>query len=802
MNNPSTSSFRCGLAVFAAWLSAAPPARSAGIPDQVLTNFWYTDGYVYAVAETNGVVYIGGTFHYVGPETGPNAFLDPATGARDDSFPPVNGQIRTAVADGAGGWFIGGEFSMVGEEPRFGLAHILADKSVDPSWAPTAFPGTVSSIVLAGGTLYVAGSFFSLGDQPRSSIGAINAATGAVTPWNPAPTGFFVQMNSMTALGNTIYVAGTFNNIGGQARTNLAAIDATTGNALAAWNPFPNAAPLVLLASGGTVYAGGNFFRISGQNRTNFAALDATTGNLLPGPNAVGGAVNGFGLSGNTLYLGGFFSSLGGVSRAGLGAIDITSGNVTSWNPGSGVVGNLTPSVFSIGIAGNTVYVGGTFTLVGGEPRLRIAALDGTSGNALPGFNPGANNVVRQVIPVGTRVIASGDFSSIDGVKRNNIAALNALTGAATAWNPGSQFGGGVNSIAVSSSAIYVGGTFTNMGGQIRHGLAALDPATGAATSWNPAPAPAPNSVNSFSALLLSGTTLYAAGSAINAGRTNAAAFDTVSGAVTAWNPFPNSLVNTLVLGNGVIYAGGAFTRIGGIQMSNLAALDPITGTATPWNPRVDRQVYALTVHGNTVYAGGLFRRIGGISRTNFAAVDVITGNAVDFPNPEYSFAGGGVYAVALLGTNSLLVGGASFDDVGGFLGAKLLELELATGNRTDWAPAPERVGAPSGSDFVRAITVGTDKIYIGTDLPGGFVAYAQPGAPPPPPRLTMPMANGGSFQFRLLGEDGIAYTVEGSDDLGFWQFIDMVTPVDGFIDVTDPNASSFNQRIYRAYAP
>src|SRR5262245_1007517 len=208
------------LPVLLAFLWSASVAPGAAIMNNVSSNFWYPDGYVYAISQTNGVVYIGGDFHYVGPYTGPAAFLDPATGARDDEYPQVNGQILAAVPDGAGGMFIGGDFSMVGEEVRFNLAHILADKTVDTNWNAGAF-GRVSTLLLIGETLYVGGSFFSLGGLQRTALGAVSASSGGVTPWNPSPfpPG---QINALASIGNAIYVAGAFFSIGGQNRTNLA----------------------------------------------------------------------------------------------------------------------------------------------------------------------------------------------------------------------------------------------------------------------------------------------------------------------------------------------------------------------------------------------------------------------------------------------------------------------------------------------------------------------------------------------------------------------------------------------------
>ena len=65
-----------------------------------------------------------------------------------------------------------------------------------------------------------------------------------------------------------------------------------------------------------------------------------------------------------------------------------------------------------------------------------------------------------------------------------------------------------------------------------------------------------------------------------------------------------------------------------------------------------------------------------------------------------------------------------------------------------------------------------------------------------------MPAWANGSFQFRLLGTDGITYYIESTDDLAIWQPLDIVTTTGGVADVIDPIASYFTQRFYRAYAP
>ena len=295
--------------------------------------------------------------------------------------------------------------------------------------------------------------------------------------------------------GSTVYAGGSFGMINGLPRSNIAAIDNSTGQATS-WNPSASGPINALAASGSTVYAGGNFTSIGGQPRNNIAALDASTGTAMGwNPNATcstGSCVDALAVSGSTVYAGGWFSSIGGQPRNSIAALDAASGNATSWDASTGIAGS---NVRAIAVSGSTVYAGGGFSSIGGQPRKGIAALDASSGHATS-WNPNATcsnlslcNVVTALAVSGSTVYAGGEFNSMGGQLRSHIAALDASTGNATSWNPGAygdHNGQEVAALAVSGSTVYAGGWFTSIGGQYRPQIAALDASTGEATSWNP----------------------------------------------------------------------------------------------------------------------------------------------------------------------------------------------------------------------------------------------------------------------------------------------------------------------------
>jgi len=57
-------------------------------------DFWVPDGPVNAVVETNGVIYIGGLFGYVSPNSGTGGAFDLLSGASVPGFPRFAGAIE------------------------------------------------------------------------------------------------------------------------------------------------------------------------------------------------------------------------------------------------------------------------------------------------------------------------------------------------------------------------------------------------------------------------------------------------------------------------------------------------------------------------------------------------------------------------------------------------------------------------------------------------------------------------------------------------------------------------------------
>src|SRR5439155_22029369 len=183
-------------------------------------------------------------------------------------------------------------------------------------------------------------------------------------------------------------------------------------------------------------------------------------------------------IDGNTVYLGGFFRSVGGQPRSYIAAVDARTGAVTEWNP------NAEQGVYALAVAGNTVLAAGLFKNIGGQPRNSIAALDAGTGLAtdwVANTNPRAH--VYSLAVLGDTVFVGGDFTAINRQPRGTLAALDLATGAVVDWDPNPSFIQWVGltpdpavvwSLTALGNTLFAGGWFTTLGGIPASCLAAI----------------------------------------------------------------------------------------------------------------------------------------------------------------------------------------------------------------------------------------------------------------------------------------------------------------------------------------
>lgn len=314
---------------------------------------WFVDGRVLVQPDVPGTTY-------------PLYALDAAT------LQPSSGWTNTTAALTSWPPFVAGGYLFT-QGPSGPVRRDSITGSVDPAWQP---PPALHWASADGSRILVQG-----GDGYRS----LNPVTGAVEDWTvnafggPGPT----------PLGQAIAL-GRVQGVNGVRRDSVAAINASTGELL----PLN---PLTSLASGyvGAMSATATHLYLNIFNPASHVvrvALDTgivdPTWDLKPF-----GAVHAMAATDSTLYLGGNFTSLSGllggaaivpVARAGAAAVDLTGLTIAPWNPNVGDQANGIHNnhIKAMALTGDSAYLGGTFTTVGGQPRGGFARVD-LSGGAL-----------------------------------------------------------------------------------------------------------------------------------------------------------------------------------------------------------------------------------------------------------------------------------------------------------------------------------------------------------------------------------------------------------------------------------
>ncbi|MCZ3385432.1 MAG: PKD domain-containing protein [Actinomycetia bacterium] len=250
----------------------------------------------------------------------------------------------------------------------------------------------VTTVTLAGGLL-----------NPVGVAGAAPAdeQLASTNPQNDTPRVLDGRVQAITRVGDTVLVGGTFTQVQEAApnspvlpRSGLFAFDANTGLVSTSFNPqllsSPGSTPgvdaLAVTASGQGVYVGGDFRTINGSGPARLQAIKLDDGAKLTtfANSAFNSRVYDLKLAGDRLYVAGSFTSVGGTTRRGLATLDASSGALTTAVnlPVTGTAagtGAMAVRKIELTPTGDRLVAIGNFNAVGGTARMQIAMLN-TSG--------------------------------------------------------------------------------------------------------------------------------------------------------------------------------------------------------------------------------------------------------------------------------------------------------------------------------------------------------------------------------------------------------------------------------------
>ncbi|MCC6991161.1 MAG: hypothetical protein IT181_19305, partial [Acidobacteria bacterium] len=522
-------------------------------------------------------------------------------------------------------------------------------------------------------------------------------------------------VSAAAAIGDTLFVGGWFHSVARRSDRigPFGVFDAVTGTLVAADPSLGGYAVTAATDDGaGGWYVAGT---LSAETYGGLIHVDAS-GRRLPFLPGLGSAYTGIwtlARAGTVLFVGGSFSTFGGQPRANLAAVDMTTGALLPWNPGTD------GDVEEIALRGTQLFVGGRCQTVGGLPRASLASVDAWSG-AVSSWAPavtGAFFGVRALLVTDDRVYVGGDFSAVNGVARSGLAAVDPASGALLPFGP--VLTGGVplvESVALRGAELFIAGAFETAGGQPRRGLAALDAVTGVVTGWAPAVAGIARVVE------VSGTQVFASGSLTAAGAPRRVVrLDAVTGVLAdAWDPAPGGDVDVVVADGRRVFLGGRFATHRAVSVAGLTAFSLTDGSHVPM-PAVGGAVFALAASGTTLYLGGNFAMVGALPRQAVAAIDVMSRAVLPFaPTPDWPGAspfGARVDALAVEGGTVFF--GGQFTHVSGQPRAHVAAVDSVTGALRAFALPQLTTASTPG---VRGLAVANGRLWI-----GGHIAHSSP---------------------------------------------------------------------------
>lgn len=508
--------------------------------------------------------------------------------------------------------YVGGRFTSID-----GVANTSAIARLNTSTDTWSAMGTGITLLPGGlvrkidpkadGSVYVSGSFSAAGGVSHTDGLAkwTGAAWQAVSASDISPTGGSIGV--AVEIDGSIYVAGSFTQIGGLAgTTRLAKLTLATDTWSIIGVPDSGIADMAVSPDHTILYAVGSFTDFDGEAMSYAAQFD------LAGEtwSAMGTGLNNIAHSctidwDGSLYVTGDFTGAGSISTV----------YVAKWSGGDWVsIIHATRAIIQ-GRDGS-VYVAGGFEEAGGVADTSRVAQWNPSSGVWAALGTGCDRAVLALAEAANGdLYAAGIFGSAGGVA--DTLAIAFFDG--VDWNPLSTgIDGQVFALAFAANGdLYIGGLFDSAGGVANtRNLARWDGSNFYALSSG-----ADGAVNALA--FDSAGNLYIGGAFGQLGAVSCSYIGLWDGSQflavgSGTNGFVNSL---LVLANDNVILTGLFSQAGGVVVNNMALWNGSQFSSLAGG--VNSQGYALAIDENTgrIYVGGAFTRAGGVLLPDRAAV-------------------------------------------------------------------------------------------------------------------------------------------------------------------------------------
>lgn len=652
------------------------------------------------VADGDGGWYLGGYFNEINGQAATSLVHVRANGSLNPDWRPELDDAVHSLALHDGRLYAGGAFSEVDTMPRPGLAAFDVATGDLKDWSPTIAGGTVQRLAATEERLYLLGDFTQVSGADREGIAAVDVGGNLLdwhpvfensSPYAPEPRDILVAEGSLT-------IGGKFDTVDGQTRHALARFDSQNGELLDALPSILSTAGkqitvvYALAADDQRLYVTGLFNQVGGETREGLAALEADTGDLTDWQagslTPTGQGVQAMEVHDGVLYIGGDLNPSSSAPYGGSATLVAVDTQTADWV----IDFDQRPSgtVFALAAQKNQLFAGGDFMTAGGVPAGNLAAFDRHTGELLENM-PSFDGSITDLLSLGDSVIAVGDFERVNGEDHSGVARFNTQSGELESLSAELAEGASIESAALADRILYLGGSrlrTPDMDRTERRNLIAVHADTGELMTWEPdvsrpvqrlayddgrlfvyarglrapdgtranlqayyadgaanggervdwAPGPGGAGVRDLTVigdeLLFSGRFDWLEDDGDIVLRDGLVSFDLATLSVTDWAPemILNYAVSAIGSTEDRLYLGGNFDVFDGTDdLRNLVALSRSDRSVVEhWKPVIGASAQTLEVADGVVYVTGHFRDAGGDRpHSGMAAFDAVSGNSL-----------------------------------------------------------------------------------------------------------------------------------------------------------------------------
>ena len=359
----------------------------------------------------------------------------------------------------------------------FVIPGALSAQTLD-AFSPSANVTVKDIDVLSDGKILFCGDFSQFNGQARRGIVRVNPDGTLDTSFPVIDTAFNPIENAAVQPDGKIIISGPFSTINGVSRPRVARLnpDGTLDTTFNAGLTSGNVTRPFILPDGKILVPANSstagIFRANpdGSKDTTFQAPAFTGSTIVSIARQPDGRI----------LIAGSFTHVGGTPRMGIARLNENGSFDPSFNA------NASASVFWVDVAGDgRIYASGAFTSIGGQARTYIARLN-ADGSADPSFNnpqasgPTNPEMRKFVVQPNGKILVTGSFTTIGGVNRKHFARLNGDGTLDTSFRDMSV---GADAFSTPSTVqrqadgkILLAGNFTTIDGQTRNRIARIVP--------------------------------------------------------------------------------------------------------------------------------------------------------------------------------------------------------------------------------------------------------------------------------------------------------------------------------------